>query len=148
MRRAFVYCFVLLFALATATAFGQAVDSQQISGTVTNSSDAVVSDASVTVANTGTGLTRAAKTNTDGNYIVLDLPIGSYTVTIVVSGFKTAIIHDIHVEVGGKLSVPIVLQVGAETESITVEANGIQVHTTSALQRMIFPESLETTASN
>lgn len=132
MRRAFVYRFVLFFTLATAVAFGQAVDSQQISGTVTDSSGAVVADASVTVTNAGTGLTRAAKTNTDGNYIVLDLPIGSYSVTAAVSGFKTAIIHDIHVEVGGKPSVPIVLQVGAESESITVEADAIQVHTTSA----------------
>jgi hypothetical protein len=77
MRRAFIYCFVLHFSLATAAAFGQAVDSQQISGTVTDSSGAVVADASVTVTNAGTGLTRAAKTNTNGNYIVLDLPIGS-----------------------------------------------------------------------
>jgi hypothetical protein len=132
MRRAFVYCFVLLFTLATATAFGQAVDSQQISGTVTDSSGAVVAGAPVTVTNAGTGLTRDAKSNADGNYIVLDLPIGSYTVTAAVSGFKTAIIRDIHVEVGGKPSVPIALQVGAETESITVEAEAIQVRTTSA----------------
>jgi Carboxypeptidase regulatory-like domain len=72
MRRAVVYCFILFFSLVAAAA-GQSVDSQQISGSVADSSGAVVADASVTVTNVGTDLIRVVKSNADGNYIVLDL---------------------------------------------------------------------------
>jgi hypothetical protein len=79
---------------------GQAVDSQEISGAVTDSTGAVVPSATVTVTNTATGFTRVAQTNADGNYVALDLPIGIYNVSTSVPGFKKAIVEQIHVDVG------------------------------------------------
>jgi hypothetical protein len=53
-----------------------------ILGTVTDSSGAAVSGATVTVKNVDTGLVRATQTSADGSYTVTELPIGTYTVTI------------------------------------------------------------------
>src|SRR5882762_6248991 len=130
-HRSSICCLIALLFFSTIS-YSQAVDSQQISGTITDSSGAVVSKAVITVMNTGTGLTRVVNSNADGNYIALDLPIGTYTVTTSISGFKKVEIRGIRVEVGGKPSVPITLQVGEETDSITVESDSAQVHTTSA----------------
>lgn len=69
----------------------------------------------VTVTNVGTGLTRVVTSNSDGNYIALDLPIGIYTVSATVPGFKKVVVQEIHVDVGGKPSVPISLEVGVES---------------------------------
>jgi len=130
-HRSSICCLIALLFFSTIS-YSQAVDSQQISGTITDSSGAVVSKAVITVMNTGTGLTRVVNSNTDGNYIALNLPIGTYTVTTSISGFKKAEIRGIRVEVGGKPSVPITLQIGEESDSITVESDSAQVHTTSA----------------
>lgn len=132
MKRLLMYAVICFSLVGAARSNGQSVDSQQISGSVTDPTGAIVPNTAVTVTNTGTGLTRVAKSNDDGNYIVLDLPIGNYTVTATVAGFKKVVIQNIHVEVGGKPSVPIALLVGEETESVTVQADAIQVHTTSA----------------
>ena len=122
----------LSLGLSAGVCRGQAVDSQEISGAVTDSTGAVVPNATVTVTNTATGFTRAAQTNADGNYVALDLPIGIYNVSTSVPGFKKAVVEQIHVDVGGKPSVDLKLSVGTETEAVTVRADAIQVNTTSA----------------
>jgi hypothetical protein len=123
---------VATFLLLVPVSHGQAVDSQQISGTITDPSGAVVANAVVSVTNLGTGLTRTVTSNSDGNYIVLDLPVGTYTVTASVVGFKRFVVEDIHVEVGGKPSVPITLQVGQQAQSVTVEAHPVGTETTTS----------------
>ncbi len=129
-RIAFVVA--LSLALSAGVCRGQAVDSQEISGAVTDSTGAVVPNATVTVTNTATGFTRVAQTNADGNYVALDLPIGIYNVSTSVPGFKKEVVEQIHVDVGGKPSVDLKLSVGTETEAVTVRADAIQVSTTSA----------------
>jgi len=131
MRLAVFGCFALSLSM-TVLSYGQAVDSQLISGTVSDVTGALVPNASVTVTNVGTGLAKVAQSNTDGNYVVLNLPIGLYTVSAVASGFKKAVVQDIHVDVGGKPNVPVILQIGSGNESITVQANALQMNTTSA----------------
>jgi hypothetical protein len=122
----------LSLALSAGVCRGQAVDSQQISGTVTDPTGAVVPNATVTVTDTGTGFTRVVQTNADGNYVALDLPIGIYNVSTTAPGFRRVTVEQIHVDVGGKPSVPLALSVGTETEAVTVRANAVQVNTTSA----------------
>jgi len=118
--------------LLTLPSLGQTVDSQQISGTVTDASGAVIPNATVTVLNIATGLKKTATTNAEGNYIVLDIPIGDYTIDTSVPGFKATELRGIRVDVGDKPSVPITLQVGQASQTVTVEADTVLIHTTSA----------------
>jgi len=59
-----------------------------ISGDITDSSGAVLPNATVTVKSAATGLTRSATTTSSGSYRVTDLPIGAYTVGVSAQGFK------------------------------------------------------------
>ncbi|RZU43432.1 carboxypeptidase-like regulatory domain-containing protein [Edaphobacter modestus] len=133
MRRFSSYVLALVCSfLMTAGLHAQTVNSQQISGAVSDASGAMVQNATVVVTNEGTGLIKEVRTSADGNYIALDLPVGTYTVTATAKGFKKVVIRNVKVDVGGKPSIPIALAVGEETQSVTVEADVVQMRTTSA----------------
>jgi hypothetical protein len=130
MRRAILVLLVLLS--STGLIFAQAVDRQQITGTVTDSTGAAIPQADIVVTNEATGITRTLKSNTDGNYTVLNVPVGIYTITTTVSGFKKSVLAGVHVDIGGKPEVPIQLSVGQATESVEVQAGVVAIQTTSA----------------
>jgi Carboxypeptidase regulatory-like domain len=136
MKRHFVRLCVLALTVASLTAgsvaYSQAVNSQQISGTVKDSAGLVVPNATIAVTDTGTGLVKTVKSNSDGNYVVLDLPVGMYSVTATAPGFETFVVQGINVDVAGMPSVPVTLHVGQVTQSVTVNANPVQVETTTA----------------
>src|SRR3984893_13027151 len=71
-----------------------------INGTVTDKSGAVVQGASVKVRNIGTNLEEAISTRNDGSFSVVDLPIGTYSVTVSKDGFKTGVFTQILVRGG------------------------------------------------
>src|SRR5260370_6114413 len=92
-----------------------------ILGTVTDPSGAVVAGAKVSAKNVGTGLERTTETSADGSYALPELPIGTYTVTVTVTGFQTAVITGVAVDVAGERRVDAALQAGQV--SITVEVS-------------------------
>jgi hypothetical protein len=103
-----------------------------ILGTVTDSSGAAVSGATVTVKNTGTGLVRTVTTDDDGNYSVPELPIGTYSVTVEKSGFKVGVVNGISVEVSTERRADIVLQPGDVSQTVEVSGDTLpQVESTS-----------------
>src|SRR5262249_48884068 len=71
------------------TASLQAQSTTTLRGTVTDSSGAVVSGADVSATNTATGIQRATKTDSTGNYELAALPIGSYDVRVQMAGMQT-----------------------------------------------------------
>ncbi len=111
---------------------GQAVDSQQITGLVTDATGAVVPNAEVTVTNDSTGISVVLKTNDSGNYDALNLPVGTYTITVSSQGFKKTVVKGVNVDVGGKPAVPVQLSVGQVGESVEVKAESVMLQTTSA----------------
>lgn len=113
-------------------AFGQTVDSQQITGVITDPTGAAVPQAEVTVTNEATGVSRVVRSNDDGNYTVLNLPVGVYTVSTVMQGFKKSILTGVSVDVGGKPAVPVQLSVGQVTEAIEVQSERMMIQTTTA----------------
>lgn len=117
-----------LFLLAPALAFSQA-SSQQISGTVRDSSGAVVRAAKVTVRNAGTGIAREVQVNEAGVYSVPAIAIGTYEIEATAAGFKKYILTDLKVDVNAKVTADITLEVGALTDSITVATDAAQVET-------------------
>ncbi len=66
--------------------FGQS-SSGSISGTVTDEAQAVVAGANVMIRNIDVGLTRSAVTGSDGRFNFVDIPIGSYEVTVTAANF-------------------------------------------------------------
>jgi len=103
-----------------------------ILGTVTDSSGAAVSGATVTVKNTDTGLLRTVTTGDDGGYSVPELPIINYSVTVEKSGFKIAVVSGIRIEVSGDRRVDVTLQPGEVTQKIEVSGEALPlVETTS-----------------
>jgi hypothetical protein len=103
-----------------------------ILGTVTDSSGAAVSGATVSVKNTGTGLLRTVTTDDDGNYSTPELPIGTYSVTVEKSGFKAGLVSGISVEVSTERRADVALQPGDVSQIVEVSGDTLpQVESTS-----------------
>ncbi len=98
----------------------QAVNATLI-GTVTDSSGAAVGGVKMTITETNTGVSRTSQTNESGNYVVPDLPPGTYSVTAELSGFKRASRAEIDVIVNTTERVDLVLEPGNVAETVTVE---------------------------
>jgi Carboxypeptidase regulatory-like domain/TonB dependent receptor len=119
---------ILLFSL---TAFGQSTATLQ--GGVTDPKGAVVPNATVTVRNEATSVERSAQTDSDGNYSIASLPVGTYTIEVQAQGFKRDLVQHFAIEVGRTIQRNFELQVGDVSENITVTADApvIESATTS-----------------
>jgi hypothetical protein len=102
-----------------------------IVGTVTDPSGAAVPNANITITNNDTGVARNLPTNGDGQYVAPDLHIGRYTVRAAATGFKVAEQKNLVLNVGGRTRVDFKMEIGAATESVTVEANVVAVQADS-----------------
>jgi hypothetical protein len=108
----------------------RAQDAGSITGTVRDSSGAVVPDAQVTATNATIGLTRTTTTNADGDYLAAALPPGSYDLSVTAKGFKVFQAKKIIVRVSEKSRVDVTLQVGQVTENVVVQGENVaQVET-------------------
>ena len=124
------FLFVLLAALI---GFSASTLAQQttIVGTVTDPSGAAVANVAITVTNVDTGAIRTIPTNDSGQYAAVDLQIGHYTVKAETKGFKVAEQKDIVLTIGARIRVDFQMQLGASQETVTVEANAVQVQADS-----------------
>jgi hypothetical protein len=93
-----------------------------IRGTITDSSGAVVAGADVTVANEATGVSSTVKSTATGAYAVELLPVGSYRVTLALSGFKTLQRDGVMVELGNITGLDLRLELGNASETVNVTA--------------------------
>jgi hypothetical protein len=119
------FTFLLASFFATASVMAPSACAQQtlggITGTVTDSSGALVADATVTLVGDQTKLTRSQNTNANGGYLFVNLPIGAYTLTFTHAGFQTQTVPAILVQANRTVSLNAELKVGNVSESITVE---------------------------
>jgi hypothetical protein len=122
----------LLSILIPVALFSQ-VGNGTITGVVTDPGGAVIPGASVEAKNTDTGVTFPAVTTNTGDYTVPDLPIGAYSVTVKVTGFKTYVHTGIALAALQVVKEDVVMQVGnATTETITVSADASLLKTESS----------------
>ena len=98
-------------------------------GMVTDPSGAAIAGARVTVTNTQTGTHSETTTGSDGRYQVLELPIGSYTVTVKQEGFETAVTPANQLQINQTLRLDVHLAIGAVTETVAVQATAAQIET-------------------
>jgi hypothetical protein len=125
--RGILYSCALLLLVAGHVLFAQDVTGS-IVGTVLDASGSGVPNAKVTVTNTDrNAVIRVINTDADGNYSVPLLPIGHYAVSVEAKGFKTATQKNIELNVNEKLTINIKMEVGEITQTVTVEANAVQV---------------------
>jgi len=94
-----------------------------ITGVVTDSSGGVIPNATVTVVDENTSLTRSVKTNSSGTYSLVNLPIGTYTLTYTAEGFDVQRTQHITVQADRTASVNASLKVGKTSETVEVEAS-------------------------
>ncbi len=92
-----------------------------ISGTVTDSTEAIVPSAAVTIVSADTGITAwRGVTNESGVYRAPSLLVGRYDVIVELQGFKRATVSGINLTVDQRAAINVRLEPGAVTESITV----------------------------
>ena len=103
-----------------------------ILGTVTDASGAAIPDAAVQVRNVGTGATQNTTSNAQGRFNVPDLGIGDYEVQATKTGFSTIVHKGITLTVGSQNVVDFSLQVGQQTQTVTVEGQASTVDVTNA----------------
>src|ERR1700761_1094876 len=94
-----------------------------IRGTVIDPSGAVIRGAAVTARQAETGLSRRTTTDRNGNYVLLELPIGHYSLQVVAKGFQRYVQDGITLNVNETASVPPHLLVGSENEQVLVRAD-------------------------
>ncbi len=136
---------ILVAASLTITALSQSqATTGLIQGTVVDANGAVLSGASVTVRNTGTGFQRTLSTNSDGFFSAPLLPLGRYRITSKASGFADSILENVDVTVGQTQSFRIELKVGttAFTVDVTSDVEGVETARTE-LSTQINERSVE-----
>jgi len=134
----------LVTQMASRTAYAQTTTSE-IHGTVTDSSGAVVPNAKVTVLNTATGISVDATTDHSGYYLFTSLqPGGPYDVTVDATGFEKFETKGITLTVNFNRDVDAKLKVGANQQSVTVDATALQVETSNTqLEQVATADQLE-----
>jgi hypothetical protein len=125
---------ILLMCSTSTPLFAQASTGAvaQISGSVSDTTGAVVAAAQVKATQTSTGFSRTAVTGADGAYILPNLIVGPYELQVVRSGFKTYSQTGIILQVNDNATVNINLQVGTESQTVTVSADASMVNTDSS----------------
>jgi outer membrane receptor protein involved in Fe transport len=111
--------------------FGQA-ETASLSGAVMDPSGAVVVDAEVQVTNVDTNISTVTRSNRAGVYVVASLQPGRYRVIVTKQGFKQIALTDVVLNVQDTVSRNFTLELGATSESITVNGSGVNINTTDA----------------
>ena len=134
-------------AMLSTAAFGQGTAS--IVGTVTDPSGAVVPNAKITITDEANGFVRTTTSNSTGNYKAPELPNGRYRLRAEAEGFKSYEQKDIALNVGDTVRIDASLQVGSVGQSVTVEANALQVQgDTNDISQTITSVQIENLATN
>jgi hypothetical protein len=121
-------CLIIVFTVSTIgqTSFGR------ISGNVTDSTGSAVPNASVTVSDSSTNLSRTVTTDEAGFYTVTNLPVGSYSILVELTGFKKVFRPNNVINADARVTIDIVLEVGQVSETVeVVPTSGETVNTTS-----------------
>ena len=121
----------LLAALAVPAA-GQLASSTSLTGTVTDTSGAVIPRANVRAVNTATQVAYGAVTNRTGIYNILYIPVGTYTLTVTAHGFATEVHTNVIVQNNQTARTDFALHVGSVATSVTVSSTPPPIATDDA----------------
>lgn len=137
LRKAILVLVAAFVAAGAQSAFAQNANTGEIKGIVTDSSGAVIPDASVTIRNVQTGVVVHTVTNGDGLYDVPSIAAGDYSITFSKQGFRDAVRNGITLHVA-TIGVNATLQVGAASQQVVVTAAVPLLQTEDSSQNMDF----------
>jgi len=115
--------FGALTLLLTAASASAQLSTAELSGRVTDTSNAVLPGVTVTMTQTDTQATRTAITDADGTYVISSLPTGPYRLEVSLQGFRSFVQNGIVLQVGATPTINVVLEVGSVAETITVQGD-------------------------
>jgi hypothetical protein len=131
MKKVDAFAFRFLFlTLTAAAAFGQ-MNTAAVSGLVGDAASQVIPKARVDAVNRTTGLTYSAVSNESGEYLLAQLPVGDYSITIKAAGFKAAS-KRLTLHLNDRLKQDFRLQTGEQTEVVIVKGDAGPLETDSA----------------
>lgn len=138
MRRVLVLLSTLLLAVSIVRA--QTAEQGAVLGVVTDQSGAVIPGAKVTVTNRDTGFTKEDATDSAGQFEILALPIGPYSVNVSMNGFKSWRMERLVLEIGQRSRLSPVLTLGNVDQKVEVAALDPQIQTESASTETVIQE--------
>ena len=115
--------------LMAGSAFGQAVAIAEVSGTVTDPTGASIGGAELTMTETNKQLVRSVLTGPNGRYTLANLPVGPYRLDVNAPGFKGYSRTGLVLQVGNNIQLDVVMQLGAVSDRIEVNAAASLVET-------------------
>src|SRR6201998_899079 len=124
-----VLCLALCFSL-TVQLLAQGTGGR-ILGRVGDPSGAVLGNVKVTATNDATGVNHDSLTNDSGDYVFPDLPVGTYSLTFDLAGFKKSVHRGITLDVNQVITLNMTMQLGAAQEVVDVTSEAPLVDTTS-----------------
>jgi len=133
--RLYLIALALILVGVSQNSFSQGIITGGISGSVVDSSGALIPNATAKATGESTGATFLVTTNGEGFFQISDVPLGDYTVTISATGFGSASVSHVHVVAGninsvGKQS----LAAGSAAQTVVVEASGSELINTESSQ--------------
>jgi hypothetical protein len=129
MRCALVF-FMAILAVACPL-FAQS-DSATLSGTITDPSGAIISNATVLVTNADTNISQTARSNSAGLYSFPKLAPGRYRISVKNTGFKELVRTDLTLHVGDAVSENFKMEIGSSSETVSVSADAQPLNTEDA----------------
>ncbi len=122
LKRPAVFMLLVGLIATNRLAFAQGTVTATLSGTVVDPSGGVIPGATITVKNNATAAVSNAVSGTDGLFTIPALEPGAYTVTVTLTGFKTAVLNDVRLNAGVPANIKATLQLGELSETVVVEA--------------------------
>jgi hypothetical protein len=113
-------------------AWGQAVSTSQIKGTVVDQMGLAIPGAEVKLTQTDTGLVRTTTTDVEGAYLLTNLPVGPYQLEVTKQGFSQYLQTGITLQVATNPTIEVFMDVGEQTNLVQVNANASMVETQSS----------------
>src|SRR5688572_7814404 len=131
-RSIFRLIFLMLIILSISlVAIGQSTTAS-VSGVVVDEQQAAIPNATVIVRNTDTGFSRTLQTDGEGRYNFVNLPVGSYGITVEAANFSKYVQTGITLAVNQNAVIDVSLKAGGVQETVTVTENASVLNTTTA----------------
>lgn len=144
MKKTIWVFLVTLLLLTFAASLLAQTSTATLSGTLRDSTGAVVTRAGVTLTNSSTGVSRKAQTDDQGRYTFSNVEPGDYQLRVEHAGFRTVLQKDVVLTVGGSRVLDVALEVGAVSEAITVSTTAPLIEVSSPnLSRVVDEQTIE-----
>src|SRR6266849_1750469 len=139
------FCFfTLLILILTTSPLWSQLPTATLNGVVSDPKDLAVAGAKVTLTNQGTGVSREAKTSSEGQYVFTELPPGVYTLRIEMQGFAPREYKDVRLEVGRAVTLDAKLELAQLGQQVSVSEVGLGLQLTqSEVQGLVTASTVE-----